>query len=213
MQTLNKYIIPLEWKRACSILIHKMGDTSDPANFKPIALESVPLKIFTSCLRDTMYTFLQDNSFIEHRIEKDFLPKLSGTFENTPQMAYVINQARIKQRSLVVTLLDLKNAFGEVHHNLIPGILKYHHIPVHIQQLVLSLYSNFQTFIVTNTFQTPFMTVGRGVLLGDCLSPVTFNLCFITFIRYISDKNSGNLVSQSVLSAASSGFSLQMMLP
>ena len=143
---------PLEWKRACSILIHKMGDTSDPANFRPITLESVPLKIFTSCLRDTMYAFLQANGFIEHRIQKGFLPKLSGTFEHIAQMANVINQARIKQRSLVVTLLDLKNAFGEVHHNLISEILKYHHIPDHIQQLVLSLYSKFQTSIVTNTF-------------------------------------------------------------
>ena len=29
--------------------------------------------------------------------------------------------------------------------------------------------------------------MGRGVLHGDCLSPLTFNLCFNTFIRYISD--------------------------
>ena len=29
-----------------------------------------------------------------------------------------INKARIKQRSVVITLLDLKNVFGEVHHNL-----------------------------------------------------------------------------------------------
>ena len=29
--------------------------------------------------------------------------------------------------------------------------------------------------------------MGRGVLQGDCLSPLTFNLCFNTFIRYISD--------------------------
>ena len=102
-------------------------------------------------------------------------------------MANVINQARIKKRSLVVTLLDLKNAFGEVHHNFILEILKFHYIPDHIQQLVLSLYSNFKTSIVTNTFQTPFTTVGRGVLQGDCLGPLTFNLCFNTFIRYISN--------------------------
>ena len=133
-----------------------------------------------------MYAFLQANSFIEHQIQKGFLPKLSGPFEHTAQMANVINQARITQRSLVVTLLDLKNAFDEVHHNLIPEILKYHHISDHIQQLVLSLYSNFQTSIVTNTFQTPFISVGRGVLQGECLSPLTFNLCFTTFICYIS---------------------------
>ena len=68
----------------------------------------------------------------------------------------------------------------------ISEVLKYHHIPDHIQVLISSLYSNFQTSIISNSFQTPFITVGRGVLQGDCLSPLTFNLCFNTFINYIS---------------------------
>ena len=54
--------------------------------------------------------------------------------------------------------------------------------------LVHSLSSNFRTSIVTNSFQAPFIRVGHGVLQGDCLSPLTFNLCFNTFIRYISDQ-------------------------
>ena len=31
----------------------------------------------------------------------------------------------IKQRSLVITLLDLRNAFGEVHHELIKSVLRF----------------------------------------------------------------------------------------
>ena len=104
------------------------------------------------------------------------------------EIANIINTARIKQKSLVITLLDLKNAFGEVQHNLISEVLRYHHVPDQIQLLIQSLYSNFQTSIVTESFQTPFITVGRGVLQGDCLSPLTINLCFNTFICYISDK-------------------------
>ena len=178
--------VPQEWKSACTILIHKKGDTSEPANFRPITLESVPLKILTSCIRDSMFTFLSQNGYIEHRIQKGFLPKLSGTFEHTAQMANIINKARLKQRSLITTLLDLKNAFGEVHHTLIPAVLSYHNIPNEIQHLVRSLYSKFHTSIVTDSYQTPFIKVGRGVLQGDCLSPLTFNLCFNTFIHYIS---------------------------
>jgi hypothetical protein len=65
-------------------------------------------------------------------------------------MAYMINQARIGQRSFVITLLDLKNAFGEVHHmNLIQSVLGYHHTPQHIQFMIKSLYTNFKTSIVT----------------------------------------------------------------
>ena len=97
-----------------------------------------------------MFAFLNANGYFEHQIQKGFLPNISGPFEQTALMANVINTARIKQKSLVISLLDMKNALGEVHHNLIPEVLKYHHIPDHIQQLFCTLYSNFQTFIVTN---------------------------------------------------------------
>ena len=98
--------VPAEWKRVCTILIHKQGEASNP---------SIPLKVFTSYVRNSMYSFLTANQYIEHNIQIGFTPNLSGTLENTAQMANIINKARIKQRSLVITLLDLKNAFGEVH--------------------------------------------------------------------------------------------------
>ena len=180
--------VPIEWKRACTILIHKKGNTDDPANFRPITLQSVPLKIFTSCLRNSIFNFLAVNNFIEHEIQKGFTPGLSGTLEHTAQMANIINKARIKQRSLVITLLDLKNAFGEVHHNLIQTVLDYHHIPDHIKLLIKSLYTDFKTSIITPGFRTPFVSVGRGVLQGDCLSPLLFNLCFNTFIQHIKSE-------------------------
>ena len=80
--------------------------------------------------------------------------QLSGTLEHTARMAHIINTARIKQlRSVVSTLLDLKNAFGEVYHNLIRGVLEYHHIPDHVKNLITSLYPDFQTSI-TKKFNT-----------------------------------------------------------
>ena len=145
----------------------------------------MPLKVFTSSLRNAMFTFLLNNNFIENKIQKGFTPHISGTFEHTTQMAYIINQARTRQRSLVITLLDLKNAFGEVHHNLIHSVLGNHHIPDHIQTMIKSLYTNFKTSIITSNFNTPFIKVGRGVLQGDCLSPLLFNLCFNTFVQHI----------------------------
>ena len=177
--------VPPEWKKAATILIHKKGSTDDPANFRPITLESVPLKIFTSCLRNSMFNFLKKNNFIENQIQKGFTSNISGTIEHTSFMSHVIDKARIKQRSLVITLLDLKNAFGEVHHNLIKSVLSYHHIPSHVQALISNLYLDFKTSIITEEFQTPAISVRRGVLQGDCLSPLLFNLCFNTFIQFI----------------------------
>ena len=177
--------IPSEWKKACTILIHKKDDTNSSSNFRPITLESIPLKVFTSCLRNALYTYLTANNFIEHNIQKGFKPNLSGTLEHTAQMANIINKARTKQRSVVITLLDLKNAFGEIHHNLIKTVLDYHHIPGHVKSIIESLYTDFKTSIITSEFRTPFISVDRGVLQGDCLSPLLFNMCFNTFIQHI----------------------------
>ena len=104
--------IPSSWKRAVSILIYKKDSTDNPVNFRPITLEPVTLKIFTSSLHNKICAFLRQNNFIESHIQKGFVHNMSGTFEHTTHLAYVISNARVKQISLHITLLDLKNAFG-----------------------------------------------------------------------------------------------------
>ena len=69
-----------------------------------------------------------------------FSEKVSGCIEHTKTLTYVINHARKNQRNLVITLLDLKNAFGEVDHELVIYALKFYHAPDHIIQLMQSFY-------------------------------------------------------------------------
>ena len=42
---------------------------------------------------------------------------------------------------------------------------------------------------MTSHFKTPFIKVGHGGLQGDCLSPLTFKMCFNTFIQYRKSQN------------------------
>ena len=53
-----------------------------------------------------MYDFLKQNNYIESQIQQGFTSKISGTLEHTSMMGHIINKARTKQRSLIVTLLD-----------------------------------------------------------------------------------------------------------
>ena len=107
-------------------------------------------------------------------------------------IAKVLNQARLKQRSLVIILLDLKDAFGEVHHNLIQAVLNYYHIPEHTRYLIRSLYIDFKTSILTYDFYTAFITVGRAVLQDHCLSP--FSLTYV-LTHLFNTLNQTNFVS------------------
>ena len=54
-----------------------------------------------------------------------------------------------------VTLLDLKNAFGEIDHSLITKTLGYHHVPQHVKEVINGLYNGFTTSIATGHFIIP----------------------------------------------------------
>ena len=64
-----------------------------------------------------MFEFLHNNKYIETWKQK-------GTFEHIANMSRIINDARRRQCSVTITLIDLQNAFGEVYHNLIESVLK-----------------------------------------------------------------------------------------
>ena len=113
---------------------------------------------------------------------------MSGTVEHTELLNYIVNDARIRQRSVTVTLIDLKNAFGEVHHNLIKSILKFHHIPNEVISMMENLYTDYGISILTKNFITAPIPVESGVLQGDCLSPLLFNLCVNSLINTIKDE-------------------------
>ena len=141
-------VTPEEWKKAITILIHKKGSADDPQNFRPITLQCVFLKVYTSFIRNRTFQFLKDNGFIECRVQKGFTPKVSGTIEHTSQLAYLLRHAKKNQKSIVVTLLDLKNAFGEVDHRLITTTLGYHHVPQHVIEVINGLYNGLRHLLL-----------------------------------------------------------------
>ena len=65
-EVLRRKSIPKSWQRAATILIYKKSDKPDPSNFRPITLEPVMLKIFTSMLRDRLFEFLHNNKYTAH---------------------------------------------------------------------------------------------------------------------------------------------------
>ena len=97
-------------------------------------------------------------------------------------LAHILKTAKQEQRSVTVALLDLRNAFGEVHHNLIAASLRYHHAPLDYIQMFQSIYeNNFIVVSMANKVTQP-IRVERGVLQGDPCSPLLFNLCFNTLM-------------------------------
>ena len=142
---------------------------------------------------DVIYEKLDVRILVAKRIcreqyPKGFTPKVAGIIEHTARMAHLIRHAKKRQRALVITLIDLTNAFVDVHHNLIDSVLEYHHIPTEMKRLISDLYSGFKTSVTTALYSTPFISIERGVLQGNCLSPLLLNMVFNAFIASVKSK-------------------------
>ena len=178
--------VPRTWKHGFTVLIYKKGVSSNPANFRPITLEPVYLKMLSSIVRHRLYSFLVKINYIESEIQKGFWDNIPETIENTEILTYMINHAR--QRDLVITLIDLQNAFGEVHHSLLRRVLDFHHIPHELRELILEMYRDFYVTIGTMGYTICPIKLERGVLQRDCLSPLLFNLCLNTLIQTVKQR-------------------------
>ena len=133
---------PKIWKSSFTVLAYKKGSPSDVSNFRPITLEPVMSKIFTAFVRNRIYRYLVANNYINTELQKGFWSNISGTVEHTEMMTHLINHARSKQRSLTISLIDLRNAFGEVHHDLLKSVLNFNHIAPHVMSIIFNIYTD-----------------------------------------------------------------------
>ena len=94
-------MFPRCWKYVFTILIHRKKSNTEPPNFR---LQPVLTEMYSSLIRNRIYDFLIKNYFIETRIQKEFWKGISRTIEHVELLSHIINQARNKQRQIIITL-------------------------------------------------------------------------------------------------------------
>ena len=156
--------IPAVWKRQVSILIYEKGDTADPANFSPITFQPIWYKIYASVYASTLHDYLAKRNYIEKEQQKGFCKGVDGVSERTEMRSHILKTAKREQRCITIALLDLKNAFGEVHHALLEASLQFHHVPAELIQLFKSSFENNYIVVSMDQKTTDPILVERGVL-------------------------------------------------
>ena len=92
----------------------------------------------------------------------------------------ILKDAHKKHRSLAVCWLDLANAYGSVHHELISYCLQHYHAPRSFLDTVSNIYSDLSATISTEEWTTTPIPLKKGVFQGDPLSPIIFNTVMST---------------------------------
>jgi hypothetical protein len=86
--------------------------------------------------------------------------------------------AKFNQRQIVVSWLDLKNAYGSVRHNLIQFALSWYHVPPLIRQLIFDYYDKICAQIRSKNWRTAFFQFQLGLFQGCVLSCILFDCVF-----------------------------------
>ena len=84
----------------------------------------------------------------------------------------------MEQRQLVLSFIDLANAYGSVRHNLIQFALWWYHVDPLIIELVLDYYEKLQAKIQTNFWSTQFFLFEIGLFQGCVHSTILFDCVF-----------------------------------
>ena len=177
--------VPPCWQQASIILIHKKGDTEDPANYRPIALTSTIGKVFHSILAHRLQNFCLEKNIINRKLQKGFLNHISGCTEHSTVLQNAIRHARRSKHALHCIWLDLKNAFGSVRHDYLNFVLEHYGIPNWLRTYLSSFYSNIKASIETSYFTTAAISLKCGVFQGDTLSPMLFLLAINPLLKYL----------------------------
>jgi hypothetical protein len=170
--------IPECWSEAFVVLLYKDGDPKDPSNYRPIAITSCIGKIYFSLWAGRLESFMVGNGYFNRAIQKGFLSQVSGCSEHVELLKATMKDAKKHQRQLVITWIDLKNAFGSVSHNLIQFALKWYHVPEHFAKQIFKYYETLVAAIETKDWKSESFAYEIGVFQGCVISPLLFNMVF-----------------------------------
>ena len=172
----RKNIVSRAWRTAEGIFIPKVEDAKDIDKFRTISLLNVEGKLFFALKADRLTKYVMANQYIDSSIQKGGIPGVSGCMENTAILSQLIREAKEGKKDLVVTWLDIANAYGTIPHSLIMQTLKRAHVPEDVCALIESYYADVKIRFTTKDFTTDWQKVEMGIITGCTLSVILFAL-------------------------------------
>ncbi len=180
---------PSCWSLSNITLLHKSGSTSDPTNFRMIALSSSVGKTFHLILAARFQSFLLSNKLIDPTMQKAFLSKINGCVEHCSVLNSLLLHARTQKKTLHCTWFDLADAFGSISHPLISYTLSRNQFPPEIISYINCLYSQLSASVITPSWSSSSFSMSQGVFQGDPLSPLIFILCFNPLLDFLKENS------------------------
>lgn len=173
--------VPEQLKQSTTVFIPKKETPQSASDFRPISMSSVILRLFNKILAKRLLAVVD----FDYR-QKAFLP-IDGCAENIVLLEAILKQSSLKKRSLFLAMLDMKNAYGSVAHEAVVRALELKGADKRTVAYVRDLYTDYKTTLTSRGEEVP-VSVRRGILQGDSLSPVLFNMVIDQLLNVIPEE-------------------------
>ena len=176
----NKFLdlgkVPSSLKQFKMHLLPKKEGATEPSDHRPLNVGNLMRRLFSSVLVGRMSVCLKQGMG-----QRGFQRGVEGVYLNVGMLSLCIKENVKRRRSVSYAYLDMKKAFDSVKHSEMLKVLALHGVPKQLVALLADMYSG-NTSVLQNG---EVLHLEKGVLQGDPLSPLLFNLVLDEALRSI----------------------------
>jgi Reverse transcriptase (RNA-dependent DNA polymerase)/Endonuclease-reverse transcriptase len=173
-RSMDENYIPRDWKSAIVTPIFKKGSRSDPGNYRPVSLTSVPCKLLESIIKDEMTRHLETNSLIRDSQHGFMTGRSCAT--NIIEFLEVVTRATDGGESVDIFYLDFSKAFDKVPRERLMVKVKAKGISGPLAAWLNNWLSDRKQVVRVGNDLSGEEDVGSGVPQGTVLGPCLFKI-------------------------------------
>ncbi|KAK2415590.1 hypothetical protein QL285_038058 [Trifolium repens] len=195
LHILNNGGSPAMYNDTYICLIPKNNNPSTPADFRPIALCNVILKIITKTIANRIKEILpevispQQSAFLPGRLITDNTVLAFETFHH-------LKHNKNKEKGFVGIKLDMAKAYDRLEWSFIENTLNTMGFPSNMVHTIMKCVTSVSFSILVNGEPSQYFAPQRGIRQGDPLSPYLFILCADVFSSMLTNKQDQSLINE-----------------
>ena len=183
---LESQTVPVAWKNAMVVLLHKKGDIKDLKNYRPISLLPVLYKLFTKIITNRI------NETLDREQPREQAGFRSGY--STHDHIHTLNQLIEKQsefnRPLCLAFIDYEKAFDSVEKSAVMRAMRNQGVEEAYVRTLDHIYEGSTATIKLHKTSDK-VPIEKGVRKGDTISPKLFTAVLEEIFRKLDWEEKG----------------------